>query len=539
MKNLVSCAMSRMLDTDTRARAALSPLQLMEKASLRLYDALKAWASGLRAENGSRRFPEFPSGVRIVALCGKGDNGGDAMAILRHAAFDAGIGASAGRMLALRLGADTDTSAAAQAASLAAMGIPCRFWDASCAPLLAEADILIDGIFGTGIRDDPRGAAREMMEACNAAGRPLVVSVDLPSGAGDSMEAGRLTVRADATLCLAPLKTPLCVPGIAARRGTLIEVRGVFPSDGTGARAEAHLLEAGDLLPPQDRDRRIVASRAATASTAYKTARGRVAVFAGSPGAAGAASLCAQAALRAGAGYVAVFADDGIAPAITRRSPELMVRPRSSSEFRPEDWDIALAGPGWGRAPGREEELSALLGSGLPLVLDADAILPYVRLLRSGGTRGACVVLTPHPGELRTAFGTDPALAAMDPLAALAGLDLPPDAAIILKSHVTWLGMPGEPPCVWEGLEEGLAIAGSGDVLAGLLAGTWASLIAAGRAALSGDQKAARILARETRAQAMRRAVIAHGQAGKNLRASKGWFLARQIAAEAGKLLGA
>lgn len=546
MKALVSCAESRLLDARTRDQAALQPLQLMEKASLRLYDALRAWAAGLRRADGSARFPGFPSGARLVALCGRGDNGADAMAILRHAAFDAG----AADLLAIHLDIPEGSPQAAQAGSLDSLGVPRRRWDASCAALLDEADIVLDGILGSGVKSAPRGEALDMIRACGQARKPLVVSIDLPSGSGDAMESGRLTVHADLTLCLSPLKTALYVPGVAARRGTVAEVRGVFPADGADAVPEAFLLEATDLGLPAGHagggtdsgaeaglDSGALRRRRLASATAYKTRRGRVAVFAGSPGAAGAAWLCADAALRAGAGYVAVFADDRIASAIARRAPELMVRPRKASGFDPGDWDLVLAGPGWGRGPDREGLLAELLESGLPLVLDADAIAPYLRLAREGRSKASRVVLTPHPGELRAAFGEDATLAATDPRAALAALALPEGAAIILKSHMTWLGIPGELPCVWEGMEEALAIAGSGDVLAGLLAGIWASLIAQGDL---GDQESGEAANRDdaTRALAMRRAVIAHGLAGKRLHARQGWFTARSIAVEAGRILG-
>ncbi|MFZ2914587.1 MAG: NAD(P)H-hydrate dehydratase, partial [Rectinemataceae bacterium] len=99
----------------------------------------------------------------------------------------------------------------------------------------------------------------------------------------------------------------------------------------------------------------------------------------------------------------------------------------------------------------------------------------------------------------------------------------PADLAVIFKSHMTWLRIPGEGLFVWEGLEPGLAVAGSGDVLAGLAAGLVATAFAAHA---------------NNAGQALLTAVAVHGFAGKRLRRTKGWFPAGDLIPEAARILG-
>lgn len=529
MRNLITCAEARALDARTRARAALDSSQLMEKASLRLWDALKRLVA--KEQGGD----DFPAGWKIVALCGNGDNGGDTMAMLRHAVFE---GASRIAAVALDAGSGSGrrSGSASQRVSIDAMGLPVIAWAGAgrkqALEAMEEADLILDGILGTGLESAPRGDALELIRACNSvarrnedvpgAGRPIVVAVDLPSGICDGMAAGREFLRCDATLCLEPLKACLYAPAIAEGRGRVIPVGGVFPLDGSDVPALARLMEAEDARNPF----------APPSPAAFKTRRGRVAVFAGAPGSTGAARLCAEAALRAGAGYVAVFADEGIAAAISRECDEIMVRPLGRGVFIPSDWDIVLAGPGWGTGPDRESLLEEILGSGLPVILDADALGHLPQLLARGVRPRAPIAITPHPGEFRrlTSLAAEDFLA--DPWSALGSLPaigLPEGTGIILKSHLTWIRVPDGGCSVWQGMESGLAVAGSGDVLAGLVAG----LAAAGLAVEGTHASVSSVLGK-----AMESGVAVQGLAGKRLRKRKGWFLAHEIAEEAASLLG-
>ncbi|MFA5852572.1 MAG: NAD(P)H-hydrate epimerase, partial [Spirochaetales bacterium] len=209
MKALVTCEESKALDAATREILALSSLQLMEKASLRLWDAIKTCIAS-HAEIAAKG-----KAVKIVALCGKGDNGGDAMAILRHA-FSAGYK----NLDAVISARELSESAKKQVRSLAAAGLHPAAWkgadDEGISSLLSEADIILDGILGTGLSGAAANEAKEMIDSIGSIQKtetgPLVISIDLPSGLGDSWEEGFPCVRADITLCLEPAKTACYLP---------------------------------------------------------------------------------------------------------------------------------------------------------------------------------------------------------------------------------------------------------------------------------------------------------------------------------------
>ncbi|MCE1197129.1 hypothetical protein LWX53_11615, partial [bacterium] len=311
MRELVTCGQARELDAATREALAVTSIQLMEKASLRLWDALRGHIAELPALSAKGR------ALKIAALCGRGDNGGDALAMLRHA-YSAGFHDLAAVVSAREPG---ETSRA-QARSLAAAEVPILRWSegAAAMALLEGADLVLDGILGTGTRGAADGEAAEMIAAANGlrpsareggaatgggaspdrTGRPLIAAIDLPSGLGDDWEEGMPRVEADCTLSLEPAKAICYAPGARPACGRIVSVGDVFPASLARDPSPIALLEAGDaarLAPPVE-------------DSGYKTSRGRLAIFAGSEGALGAAQLCAKAALAAGAGYITLFVDD-------------------------------------------------------------------------------------------------------------------------------------------------------------------------------------------------------------------------------------
>jgi ADP-dependent NAD(P)H-hydrate dehydratase / NAD(P)H-hydrate epimerase len=507
MRALYSCAEASSLDERCSATAALPPLILMEDASVELWRALKpiALASGT-GEKGL-----------LLALCGPGNNGGDALALLRHARFS-----GFPRVAAVLSRRELGKEAALFASSLAALGVELRYWPeerAACERLLAEAALIVDGLTGTGLRGALREGLLSLVAALEAAtkvsGAP-VAAIDLPSGLSDSFDAGHRLVSSAWTLSVEPRKACLYFPSARESCGEILAIEGVFPVEGRSP-GSACLLEEEDLgllapLPPE---------------SAYKGGRGRVAVFAGSVGASGAAVLASRACLAAGAGIAALFASPETYEAAAARLDAVMVKPESEGNSLDRGrWDAILVGPGWGREGSRRDRLSRLLASGFPAVLDADAILLYRELVDSGFVPSSPIILTPHPGEFAELTGVSPARSLANPPAVLIAAAKSLNAVIVLKSHVTWIASPSGALAAWEGRESGLGTAGSGDVLAGLAAGLLA-------------RRAAAPLEPEAAFFAARAAVIAHGLAGRAARASRGWFEAGVLVEEAARLLGA
>jgi len=537
MKALVTCEESKALDAATTEALALSALQLMEKASLRLWDAIRTCIAG-RDEIAAKG-----KAVRIVALCGKGDNGGDAMAILRHA-FSSGFQ----DLQAILSARELSESAKKQVNSLGSAGVRCAIWkgadDEGIMSMLSEADIILDGILGTGLAGAAGGEAKAMIDSIGsiqtAKARPLVISIDLPSGLGDSWEEGFPCVRADITLCLEPAKTACYLP--LARRccGELVLVGDVFPESLVNIRRDTSLIEARDIVPDP------------ISAESYKMSRGRLAIFAGSRGAIGAAQLCAKAAAASGAGYVTLYVDESAYAILARSLDSIIVKPLGDLRDIGSN-DAILIGPGWGNGEGRDVLLRELLEAGVPAVLDADALrLLAARPELAASIRAPCA-LTPHPGELAALALCASAIQRAIPAETSQAVSIAHvngaaiglremrrtceyyKSLLVAKSHVTWIVSPKR-VAVWDGMTPELGTAGSGDVLAGLLAG-----LIAGKTARLRKADSSKTLAEKSSWKALEDAAIvavaAHGTAGKRMAKEKGWFEASDLIAECSLLL--
>jgi hydroxyethylthiazole kinase-like uncharacterized protein yjeF len=516
MTRLVAYAEASRLDAATVSESAVPSLLLMEDASLRLWMALEPMARARGA--GDTSF--------LLALCGPGNNGGDALALARHARF------SGLRRVAAVLAKETGELAAIHAASLRALGVDVVSWSgdrAACERLLANSSLIVDGLSGTGLSGPLREPLSSLLEAANDAARAngaAIASIDIPSGLSDSYEEGWPLAAASWTLSVEPRKACLYYPAARESCGEVVPIQGVFPADSAIAPS-AFLLDAEDLrtLAPLPAD------------SAFKGSRGRVAIFAGSVGASGAAVLASRSCLAAGAGIAALFASRELYPVAAPMLDAVMVKeePRDFRSLDPSRYDAFLVGPGWGREGKRQAELAALLETGLPAVLDADAIYLYRGLLDSGFRPSSPIVLTPHPGEFAALTGIESGRALAAPAAHITGSAQALNAVIVLKSHVTWIASPSGEAAVWDGRESGLGTAGSGDVLAGLAAGLLARSAAASRAAGAKPNGSLDFTAAFAAARA---AVIAHGLAGRRAREERGWFESSAIIGEAAKILG-
>ena len=518
MKRLVSGAEGRALDTATNKLFSLDAGVLIEKASLRLWDSLRA---EILMSRSSRT-------TRIVAVCGKGGNGDDGLALLRHA-FSAGWG-NLVAIVASEKGTEGSSGTRSQVVSLGSAGITIYPWAElgtnGAEAILAEADLVLDAVLGTGTSGALRGEAAEMIGVLSSLSkhspRPLIVTIDLPSGIRDGWVEGETCVKADLCLSLEPLKLSQFLPEARTSCGRILPVPDVFPLSLLSAEADACLLEEADLAilqPPFD-------------PAAYKSRRGRLAIFAGARGTAGAARLCAKAAAASGAGYLTLYVDEEILSVMARDLESCVVKPLEAWKGEAAAFDAVLAGPGWGRGEGRKAILELLAGLGVPLVLDADAL----RLAAEepgilSGSRNA-VILTPHPGEfaaLAEALGRGEAGFSPEILEAVGRKY---GATIVYKSHVTWIRGPSGKLAVWDGMEPGLGTAGSGDVLAGLAAG-----LVAGFSAASGQTGRGSPALASSLQDAAAAAVIAHGMAGRALAREKGWFEASDLPQACAKLL--
>lgn len=429
---------------------------------------------------------QWPRTGSIVAVCGAGNNAGDGYVIARLA-HEHGLTA---KVLALvdpaRLGGDARR---AWQDALAA-GIEVLPFDAAG---LAEADVIIDAMFGTGLSRPVEGDWRTAIEAINAAPAP-VLAVDIPSGlAADTGAVLGVAVRAALTISFIGLK-----PGLFTGRGP--DCRGALLFDDL---AVPHTLYAG-LEPAARRyvgdDRARLAPRA---RSAHKGDFGHVLVIGGDHGFAGAARMAAEAAARCGAGLVSVATRPEHAAVQAALRPEIMFRgvdDPSQLQSLSARADVLAVGPGLGQEDWGRALLDAALACGKPLVLDADAL----NLLAGNPQRREGWILTPHPGEAARLLGCDTAAVQADRFAAARELARRYGGVILLKGAGTLIAQADRPPDVIDVGNPGMASGGMGDVLTGVVAGllaqglepataarlgAWLHATAADRAATAGGER--------------------------------------------------
>lgn len=507
MRPLVGFSEASRIDTETKARYGLSDDVLMEAAAMGM-------ASALESDDALRRAMDA-SAVPVAAICGGGNNGGDALAAIRRLAFSGRTG-----LVAVVADGMGDRASRRLEEARRAGVTALRHDDARAASAVSEAGVVLDGASGVGFKGTMRPGLSALVALASLARGP-VVAIDVPSGLGASRSADEdppRPVAAAVTLCVDPLKAELYYPGYRRYAGRVMPITGVFPRS-AGFGSNMSLVDGSDLedtLPALDPD-------------CHKGDRGALGVFAGSPGSTGAAVLCARAASAAGTGSVTLLVRDALAPILSSIVVSQMVRPVSDPGTR--RYAAAVAGPGWGVDDANARALDGLWEAATPLVLDADALrlLAASRKGRRQGRRCSPLVLTPHPGEFAplaaVAMGADPedpqalALAlrrAMyDTAAVLVETAERFGAVVALKGSVSWIGDPDGRIAVWDGREPALATAGSGDVLAGLVGGFLARGASAWDAAVA--------------------AVVTHGLAGRAA-ARGGFFDAEALVGEAARI---
>ncbi|MFD0668542.1 NAD(P)H-hydrate dehydratase [Ramlibacter sp. MAHUQ-53] len=430
---------------EAQAAATLPPHTLMQRAGLAVARLALALA---------------PHARTTWVACGPGNNGGDGFEAAMH------LQAWGRSPVVTWLGEEARLPADAAASLARAREAGVTFAEAPP----AHWDLAIDALFGLGAGRPLEGAGARW-RAAMAAGAAPVLAVDLPSGLDADTGQGE-AVRAHHTLSLLTLK-----PGLFTAHGR--DLAGQVWFDDLGV---APSLPPTARLSPAPRP-------APRPHASHKGSWGDVAVVGGAPGMTGAALLAASAALHAGAGRVFVGLLDGGRVAVDTSQPELMLRPVDTLDFA----DLHLA-CGCGGGDTVRGLLPRALASARSLVLDADALNaiaadPHLQaLLRARGARhDRPTVLTPHPLEAARLLGLSAAQVQADRLAAARALADRFHAVALLKGSGTVIAAPGRTPQVNPTGNARLASAGTGDVLAGVLA----ARLAAGEPAFEAASDAA------------------------------------------------
>ncbi len=402
------------------------------------------------------RYPGHVYGARVVVLAGSGDNGGDAL--------------YAGALLARRGAAVTAITAGPKAHAGGTAGLRAaggRVTGADAGREIARADLIIDGLLGIGgrggLREPFAGLAAAAAAARAGARGTTVVAVDLPSGIdADTGAVDGPAVRADVTVTFGVIKPGLLVDPGAGHAGTveLIDIGlGPYLTGEPAAVAPQHDDIAG-LLP-----------RPGPESDKYR--RGVVGLLAGSDRFGGAVVLATGGAVRGGAGMVRVVTASAAAGAVRQAWPEAVLTVHADDP----GWDLIgsvgrvqawVAGPGMGTGQDAVARLAAILGTGLPVLVDADG-LTILSQHRDLLPRQPPTLITPHAGELARLLGTEAASVEARRLehARRAAAEL--GVTVLLKGSTTVVvDRRGGPAFVNPTGTPWLATAGSGDVLSGL-----------------------------------------------------------------------
>lgn len=413
----------------------------------------------------------WPDARRVLVLCGAGNNGGDGWVVARLAQ-EAGLKPVLHALVPEnRLKGDARTMAERARAE----GVPIIEGEPED---LSGFDLVVDALLGTGIRGMPREPFARVIEQVNESGLP-VLAVDIPSGLdADTGSTPGAVIRASATVTFIGVKQ-----GLLTARGPACCGRLYFDSLRVPEevfRAVPASCERPDpdevYQPPRPRD-------------AHKGDFGHVLVIGGDHGYAGAAAMAAQAAARCGAGLVSVATRSEHCGPLLVRQPELMATgvedPRELDALF-ERATVLAVGPGLGQGDWGLGLLERALESGLPMVLDADAL--NLLAARSALPALASSVLTPHPGEAGRLLAMETGEVQQDRFAALARLVENTGATVVLKGAGTLVGAPGlERPALVDVGNPGMATGGMGDVLTGIIAGLRAQGLAAPRAAVAGS----------------------------------------------------
>lgn len=436
------------------------PAEVYSAASVRAMDRRAIETGGIPGYTLMRRAGDaayetlrrhWPAARTVAVLCGAGNNAGDGYVVASRARA-AGL---AVRAIAVSDPKKLRGEAARAYGDFAAEGgstETCR------AGLLEDADVVVDALLGSGTDRPVTGDFRAAIEQVNRLDRP-VLALDVPSGLdADTGEPQGLAVRATRTIAFIALKSGLYL-GEAPDHAGEIEFAGLDIAGDIRA-AESPVLyridgsKAACALPPRRR-------------SAHKGDHGRV-VIVGGHAMPGAARLAGEAALRTGAGLVTVATRVESAAPILAGRPELIVRtPATAREL--EDLcrsGVTAIGPGLGPLTDREDMIDAGLNAPGLRVVDADALTRLAARPRKSGDW----ILTPHPGEAARLLGTRAGDVQRDRAGSVRAIVERYGGTCVLKGANTLVFGHTPVPWVCDRGNPGMATAGSGDVLTGVIA---------------------------------------------------------------------
>ncbi|RYD95111.1 MAG: NAD(P)H-hydrate dehydratase [Sphingobacteriales bacterium] len=399
----------------------------------------------------------FPKPELITVYCGAGKNGGDGYVLAALAAQ---------RMIPVQIIQLTPANKLTGEA-LAAYEFAVQERVTITAFAQAEAPacgVVVDALLGIGLQGDVRQEFAQAIAQINASGLP-VLAIDIPSGLnGDTGAVQGAAVKASLTITYIGVKRGLLTGSGPAVCGEIILSDLQIPSE-----IYAHQIASVERLQLND----LLSWLAPRKAESHKGDFGHVMIIGGDTGYGGAALMAAEAAARAGAGLVSVATRPEHVSAILSRRPEIMaIGVVSGQELEPflTRPTVLVVGPGLGRSPWSEQMLQQAAKSGLPMVVDADAlnIIAEGRVLPNITSRNNWL-LTPHPGEAARLLGVSNHDIQATRFESIETIQKKFGGAVILKGAGSLVaGESGITGVVTDG-NPGMATGGMGDVLSGIL----------------------------------------------------------------------
>lgn len=455
---IFSVAQVREWDQYTIRHEPIDSIDLMERAA-------KACHRWIR-EN-------IEPGRNFIVCCGNGNNGGDGLAIARMLISDQ----QQVKVFMLKAG-QRSADCESNLQRLKALNVPVQeITSENDFPLLSKNDLLIDALFGTGLNKPLEGIATQLVQYINQVAAS-VISIDLPSGLfADSTSVGNTVVKATDTLSFQSYKLAFMLAENAAFTGNihLMNIRlhsGYYDETETVfATIDRELIHS--IYKPRKQ-------------FTHKYSFGHALLYAGSKNMMGAAILCAKACLRSGAGLVTLHSTEALMPVIQTALPEAIASAEDRFEILSQKKAAIGIGPGLEPTETNSTLLLQLINTwDNPLVIDATALSLLQPLsFRLSQRKKNPAILTPHTGEFEKVFGKAANDVERMQTALRKAVQL--NCYIILKGKNSLVACPDGKGFFNTTGNSGMATAGSGDVLTGILTGLLAQGYNAQEACLLG-----------------------------------------------------
>jgi NAD(P)H-hydrate epimerase len=449
----------KQIDRLTQEQFSVPGLLLMERAALTVLETMEARFGNLENKH-------------IYICCGKGNNGGDGLALarlLREKAVNVTV--------IMKCDPNLLQGLAAQNFDLAVkFGVRFLQWSELPTDELKSAEIIVDALLGTGAIGKLSDQLVDIIDTINNLGKP-VVAVDIPTGVGvDNGQVSNTAIRATFTVTFGlPKPGLLCYPG-AEYAGEVFVKQVGFPKQ----LLEDEAIDINFLSEPEIRQ--LLPKRP---YTAHKGTNGHLLAIGGSPGMNGAIALAGLAALRTGCGLVTVGLRQG--SAFFEKPVEVMVTPWPELLHRWGNFQSVVFGPGLSKEQDGESFLYEVLEHNrAPLIIDADGLNLLASNLKLVNSFKQPVVLTPHPGEMARLIGSTISEVQADRIGTARHYAKEWQVTIVLKGARTIIAAPDGRIFINSTGNSGMATAGTGDILAGMIGGLIAQGLEVTNAAVAG-----------------------------------------------------